>query len=121
MYPRHLKPSDAIRYCVYYGKDRTKFLQDLKQYSLVITTYSVVRLDWKTKITQPENALTLHSVNWGRVVLDEGTLLLSIRPLDVLIKQRTSFVSLLNHLQSPFVLFKLTVGGLSPVPPSKIA
>lgn len=86
MYPRHLKPSDTIKYCVYYGKDRTKFLQDLEQYSLVITTYSVVRLDWKTKMTQPENNLTLHGVNWGRVVLDEGRQILPIRPLDVLIK-----------------------------------
>ena len=69
---RHLEPSNAIRYCIYYGKDRTKFLKELEKYSLVITTYSVVRLDWKTNTTQPENSLTLHAVNWGRVVLDEG-------------------------------------------------
>lgn len=83
---RHLKPSNAIRYCVYYGKDKTKFLKELEQYSLVITTYSVVRLDWKTKMAQPENSLTLHSVNWGRVVLDEGAYILSILSLDVLME-----------------------------------
>ncbi|MCJ1463034.1 alpha-1,6-mannosyltransferase [Pseudocyphellaria aurata] len=69
---RHLKPSKTIRYCVYYGKDKTKFLKELDLYSLVITTYSVVRLDWKTKMTQPENTLTLHGIKWGRIVLDEA-------------------------------------------------
>lgn len=35
---------------------------------------------------QPENNQTLHAVNWGRVVLDEGTQILSMRPFDVLIE-----------------------------------
>ena len=69
---RHLRPDAAIRYCVYYGKDRTKYLGELDRYDLVITTYSVVRLDWKASITQPESARTLHSAKWGRIVLDEG-------------------------------------------------
>lgn len=78
---RHLKPSNTIRYCVYYGKDKTKFLKELGQYSLVITTYSVVRLDWKSTMTQPENTLTLHGVNWERVVLDEGAPVLRYDPM----------------------------------------
>ena len=57
---------------MYYGKDRTKCLKELNSYALVITTYSVVRLDWKRWLADPENPLTLHFVKWGRVVLDEG-------------------------------------------------
>lgn len=69
---RHLKSPKDLNYCVFYGKDRTKHLSHLEKYNLVITTYSVVRLDWKMALAQPENPLTLHKVQWGRVVLDEG-------------------------------------------------
>lgn len=41
-------------------------------YGLVITTYSVVRLDWKRWLAEPDNPLTLHATKWRRVVLDEG-------------------------------------------------
>lgn len=61
-----------MKYCVYYGKDRTKLLGQLNNYTLVITTYSVVRLDWRTSLAQAEDTLTLHKVQWGRIVLDEG-------------------------------------------------
>ena len=69
---RHLRSSDSLKYCVYYGKDRTKCLGQLDHFALVITTYSVVRLDWKTWLAEPENPLTLHATKWTRVVLDEG-------------------------------------------------
>lgn len=44
----------------------------LGEYALVITTYSVVRLDWKKWLAETESPLTLHAIRWGRVVLDEG-------------------------------------------------
>ena len=58
---------------MYYGKDRTKYLRQLENYGLVITTYSVVRLDWKTWLTEPNNPSTLHAAKWRRIVLDEGS------------------------------------------------
>ena len=69
---RHLRSADSLKYCVYYGKDRTRYLRQLENYQLVITTYSVVRLDWKTQLAEPDGALTLHTIQWRRVVLDEG-------------------------------------------------
>ena len=69
---RHLRSSESLKYCVYYGKDRTKYLGQLEKYGLVITTYSVVRLDWKTWLAEPDNLLTLHATKWRRIVLDEG-------------------------------------------------
>ncbi|MCJ1252016.1 hypothetical protein MMC30_009254 [Trapelia coarctata] len=69
---RHLKSTDDLRFCVYYGKDRTKLLKELHRHDLVITTYSVVRLDWKASSAEPENRSTLYSVKWRRIVLDEA-------------------------------------------------
>ena len=69
---RHLHPDSAIKYCVYYGKDRTKCLDELDRYDLVITTYPVVRLDWKASLSQSWSGRTLHGTKWTRIVLDEG-------------------------------------------------
>ena len=57
---------------MYYGKDRIKHLKELERYALVITTYSVVRLDWRTWLSEPRNSSTLFGTKWGRIVLDEG-------------------------------------------------
>ncbi|KAL9138566.1 MAG: hypothetical protein Q9175_000194 [Cornicularia normoerica] len=70
---KHLRSSESLKHCVYYGKNRTKYLGQLEIYGLVITTYSIVRLDWKTWLAEPNNHLTLHATKWRRVVLDEGT------------------------------------------------
>lgn len=69
---KHLRSPDSLKYCVYYGKDRTNYLEQLENYELVITTYSIVRLDWKAWLAGPRDRLTLHSTKWGRVVLDEA-------------------------------------------------
>lgn len=69
---RHLKSTDDLRLCIYYGKDRTKLLTELHQQDLVMTTYSVARLDWKASDAQLENRSTLYSFKWKRIVLDEG-------------------------------------------------
>jgi SWI/SNF-related matrix-associated actin-dependent regulator of chromatin subfamily A3 len=67
---RHVRPG-SISYRVYYGKDKHKHLQELNSSDLIITTYSIVRLDWKASLKQDAQA-TLHAVNWDRVVLDEA-------------------------------------------------
>lgn len=77
---RHLKSTDDLSVRIYYGKDRTKYLRELHHQDLVITTYSVVRLDWKASITQPENRSTLYGIKWSRIVLDEGIILTHIVP-----------------------------------------
>lgn len=71
---RHLRESDALRVCIYYGQGRMKYLKELEKYDLVITTYSVVRLDWKTSKSVTESPLTLHTIDWERIVLDEGNI-----------------------------------------------
>lgn len=38
----------------------------------MITTYSIVRIDWKESLGQLKGTPTLHSTVWARVVLDEG-------------------------------------------------
>ncbi|KAL9593232.1 MAG: hypothetical protein Q9179_006010 [Wetmoreana sp. 5 TL-2023] len=55
-------------------KEREKLLKNLKEYALVITTYSVVRLDWQANDIDDEqrNQKTLHNFTWRRVVLDEA-------------------------------------------------
>ena len=72
IFSRHLSSYDVLRFCVYYGNDRRKHLLELERYDLVITTYSVVRSDWQMEFPEPKKLLTLHSIKWERIVLDEG-------------------------------------------------
>ncbi|KAL8693513.1 MAG: hypothetical protein Q9218_001670 [Villophora microphyllina] len=73
---KHLKPSTHIRSCVYYGKGRKALLENLNGYTLLVTTYSVVRLDWNEQRKRADRERTsletLHDVFWRRVVLDEA-------------------------------------------------
>lgn len=72
-FARHLKPSSAITYGVYYGKGRARILENLQDYNLVITTYAVVRKDWKSsKIKSEPRAPNIYTSTWRRIVLDEG-------------------------------------------------
>lgn len=57
---------------IYYGKDRASQLSNLKADDLVITTYSIVRLDWKAKNLHTHHKQNLFSLRWRRLVLDEG-------------------------------------------------
>lgn len=59
---------------MYYGKGRKALLEDLGQNILVITTYSLVRMDWKVSLQETDagQPCGLHSLTWERVVLDEG-------------------------------------------------
>jgi hypothetical protein len=47
-------------------------VDQLQSYDLVITTFSVVRMDWKSHL-KSETTTTLHALQWHRVILDEGT------------------------------------------------
>ena len=70
---RHVRPESPIRWCEYYGKNRLAHLKKLEEYDLVITTYAVVRLDWKSAPSIPqEQQRCLHHIRWERIVLDEG-------------------------------------------------
>lgn len=60
---------------IYYGRDRTRLLKDLQNYSLLITTYSVARKDWQaSKVGREPSTPNLYDFTWGRIVLDEGNL-----------------------------------------------
>lgn len=74
---RHLKPG-CISYCEYYGPDRAKLFNQLTSYDVVITTFSVVRLDWKLYSSSVEEKPTLHALDWHRIILDEGMLLAAL-------------------------------------------
>jgi SNF2 family DNA or RNA helicase len=67
---RHLL-DNAISYCEYYGSGRAKLFDQLQSYDLVITTFSVVRMDWKAHL-KSESPTTLHDIQWHRIILDEG-------------------------------------------------
>ncbi|KAL8662377.1 MAG: hypothetical protein Q9202_004772 [Teloschistes flavicans] len=73
---KHLKPSSTVRSREYYGKGRKDLLESLDEYTLVITTYSVVRKDWNESVKRGDldqrKIETLHDVCWRRVVLDEA-------------------------------------------------
>ena len=45
---------------------------------MVITTYTVARMDWKRDLAEPTNSLSLYARKWSRVVLDEGRFLRSL-------------------------------------------
>ncbi|KAI4205531.1 MAG: hypothetical protein LQ350_000310 [Teloschistes chrysophthalmus] len=75
---KHLKLSSTIRSreYVYYGKGRKELFKSLDEYTLVITTYAVVRMDWKESSKRGDldqrEIETLHDVCWRRIVLDEA-------------------------------------------------
>ena len=71
---RHLKPTSNLNYCMYYGKDRAANLKRLHEFTVVITTYSVLRKDWKSsqRSSEPGADPNSYTIIWRRVVLDEG-------------------------------------------------
>ena len=57
---------------MYYGKDRGKHLERIADYAIIITTYSIVRIEWKATLSRSEVDPSLFTERWGRLVLDEG-------------------------------------------------
>ncbi|KAI5784345.1 SNF2 family N-terminal domain-containing protein, partial [Pyronema domesticum] len=62
---RHVLP-DSLKYLVYHGSNRIRDWRYLFQYDIILTTYSVVTLEWK------EEQDPLHSLDFFRVILDEA-------------------------------------------------
>lgn len=62
---------NAIKSIVYHGTNRTNNSDDLKDYDIVITTYSVVAADADSR-SQFRKYNPLAEVNWFRIVLDEA-------------------------------------------------
>ena len=65
---RHLRPG-TLRWWLYHGPKRSENKTSMLAHDIVITTYDVVATEWKSldKGTRP-----LFSINWRRIVLDEG-------------------------------------------------
>lgn len=57
-----------LKVLIHDGPDRTTDYKDFKPYDIVIAPYSVMVVKGKPKGT----ATMMHSVKWGRIVLDEG-------------------------------------------------
>lgn len=66
----HLK-DDAISYYVFHGPSRTKIVEELSQYDLIITTYSTISSELRGRGSKPVNS-PLIKMNMFRIVLDEA-------------------------------------------------
>ena len=62
----HLKDG-SVNYHLFYGSNRTQDLSELREYDLIITTYSTV----SSEMNRKSNSV-LRSANWFRIILDEG-------------------------------------------------
>jgi len=78
---RHVHEKHALRVYTYHGNGRVSSMKaaDFAEYDVVITTYQTLASDWMprgkagSKQSQQELRPTgLYSVDWRRVVLDEG-------------------------------------------------
>uniref|UniRef100_A0A093VFZ4 Putative SWI/SNF-related matrix-associated actin-dependent regulator of chromatin subfamily A member 3-like 1 n=1 Tax=Talaromyces marneffei PM1 TaxID=1077442 RepID=A0A093VFZ4_TALMA len=61
----------AISYYVFHGPSRTKVVEELSQYDLIITTYSTISSELRGRGTKPVNSPLL-KMNMFRIVLDEA-------------------------------------------------
>lgn len=74
---RHVKPEHELRVLTYHGT-RKKLIdpKEIKNYDVVITTYETVMTEfWAKQSKSPQQVprkTGLFSVNWRRIVLDEG-------------------------------------------------
>uniref|UniRef100_A0A665V8P2 Helicase-like transcription factor n=1 Tax=Echeneis naucrates TaxID=173247 RepID=A0A665V8P2_ECHNA len=63
-FEQHMHPNVKLNVYLYYGSERNRSKTFLSSQDVVITTYNVLSADF--------NESPLHSINWLRVVLDEG-------------------------------------------------
>ena len=68
---RHLYPN-TLHHRLYHGPRRSEDMVSVLKHDIVITTYDVVAVEWKSLDKGPR---PLFLVTWRRIVLDEGTLL----------------------------------------------
>lgn len=66
----HLRPQ-TLRYWTYCGPKRSEGASAMHNHDIVITTYDLVAIEWRDLDKGPK---PLFSINWHRIVLDEGTL-----------------------------------------------
>ncbi|KAF2759342.1 hypothetical protein EJ05DRAFT_451626 [Pseudovirgaria hyperparasitica] len=71
---RHVKTKHRLRVMTYHGNRKLKLdASEIKNYDVVITTYGTVATEyWSTKQPQVPMKQGLFSVEWRRVVVDEG-------------------------------------------------
>lgn len=62
---------EAISYYVFHGPSRTKIVEELSQFDLIITTYSTISSELRGRGTKPVNSPLL-KMNMFRIVLDEA-------------------------------------------------
>ncbi len=67
---KHLHPG-TLRCCFYHGAKRSEDMASMLAHDIVITTYDVVAVEWKSLDKGPR---PLFLINWRRIVLDEGKL-----------------------------------------------
>lgn len=65
---KHLRPR-TLRHWLYYGPKRLENMASMLAHDIIITTYDVVAIEWKSLDKGPR---PLFSINWRRIVLDEG-------------------------------------------------
>lgn len=63
---RHLK--DGVTHVKYHGSDRPKAFNTVADSDIVVTTYSTLTTEFQSMSTRS----LLHSIDWYRIVLDEG-------------------------------------------------
>ena len=107
---RHFEPS-SIKYLLYYGAEREQDVSNLLRNDLVITTYDILKAEHPTNSKRKsKRSGLLHSVDWRRVVLDEGEfaefrsdcllLLLTGRPAHIIRNRSSQVFSSVNTLQA---------------------
>jgi len=74
---RHVRKESALKVLTYHGSNRAKMShQDFGEYDVVITTYSTLSTEYLPRGTKNPEKIPrkdgLFSMNWARVVLDEG-------------------------------------------------
>ncbi|KAH7343013.1 SNF2 family N-terminal domain-containing protein [Rhexocercosporidium sp. MPI-PUGE-AT-0058] len=67
---RHLNPN-SLSWCKFHGPNKPS-IEELSNFDIVITTYKMVALQWKTHKKQTMGIRTLFSLYWHRIILDEA-------------------------------------------------
>jgi SWI/SNF-related matrix-associated actin-dependent regulator of chromatin subfamily A3 len=73
---RHVKKKIALKVLTYHGNRKRMTFRDFGEYDVVITTYGTLSTEYLPRGTQTPEKIPrkegLFSMNWARVVLDEG-------------------------------------------------